>query len=197
MKAGMYASGYLGVSNFEDSNNQGAVLSVENEFDTGYALAGAVGYDYGNGFRLEGELSYRQADIDKFTTISAGGTSVSLGNGLAGSGDLGVFGLLANGAYDFDIGSDFRPYLMGGFGIAKVSVNDAKVLGVDLADDDDTVFAYQIGVGVNYAFYDGMAIDVGYRYFGTADPTLTDASGGEFDGEVSTHNFMIGMRFAL
>jgi len=57
MKAGMYASGYLGVSNFEDSNNQGAVLSVENEFDTGYALAGAVGYDYGNGFRLEGELS--------------------------------------------------------------------------------------------------------------------------------------------
>lgn len=190
-----YVSGHVGGSWFGGSESTGGGLSIENDFDMGYALAGAIGYRFGNGFRAEGEISYRQADIDTFNSVSAGGTSITLGDGLAGDGDVSAFGFMANGAYDFNTGNAFTPYLMGGLGFANVSVNNAKVVNVLLADDSDVVFAYQIGAGVSYRFSDKMSVDASYRFMGTADPKFTDSAGGEFESELTTHTVMIGLRY--
>jgi hypothetical protein len=40
-----------------------------------------------------------------------------------------------------------HPYVGAGIDIAEASMNDAGVLDITLADDDDTVFAYQLAAG--------------------------------------------------
>jgi len=52
---------FLADADFTDSGD-----TIEAEFDTGYNLGAALGYDFGRG-RLEGEIAYRSNDIDKFT----------------------------------------------------------------------------------------------------------------------------------
>ena len=87
--------------------------------------------------------------------------------------------------------SAFTPYLSAGLGFAKVEVNDLNVPGSGLpnSNDDDTVFAYQVGVGVGYAVNEKVTIDAKYRYFATSDH--------EFDtreAEFASHNFFFGVR---
>jgi len=78
--------------------------------------------------------------------------------------------------------------------MAKVEVNDINVPGSGLpnSNEDDTVFAYQVGVGVGYAVNEKINLDVKYRYFGTSDP--------EFDtteAEYSSHNVYVGIRVSF
>jgi opacity protein-like surface antigen len=107
------------------------------------------------------------------------------------TGDVTSLSLLMNGYYGFVNNSAFTPYLSAGLGFAKVEVNDFNVPGSGLPDsnDDDTVFAYQVGVGVGCAVNEKVTIDVKYRYFATSDP--------EFDtteAEFASHNFLFGVR---
>ena len=192
---GVYVSGHVGGSWFEDADNKGEALSVKNSFSSGYVLTGALGYEFGNGFKAEGEISYRMADIDSFKSANAGGTAVSLGSGIDGDGDVSVFGFMANGAYEYELDGGFKPYAIAGFGLANVSINNAKVGGVLLADDDDTVFAYQFGAGIAYELNENVSVDLSYRYFATSDPTFKDAAGDSFDSELSTHNVMLGLTY--
>lgn len=101
---------------------------------------------------------------------------------------------MVNGYYDFDIESAFTPYVGGGIGIANVSINDLAVLGIPLADDDDTVFAYQFGAGVGYEISPTLTLTADYRYFATADGEFTDAGGFLFDAEYSNSTFLVGAR---
>ncbi len=66
-------------------------------------------------------------------------------------------------------------------------VSDMNLPGFE--NDDDTVFAYQVGAGVGYAVTEKVSFDVKYRYFATSDP--------EFDttkAEYSSHNVYAGIR---
>ncbi|MEQ8193965.1 MAG: outer membrane beta-barrel protein [Rhodospirillales bacterium] len=183
----------------QDADNAGTSsgLSVENTFDAGPVVIGAIGRKFKNGFRFEGELSYRQNDIDKFTSVNAGGTTISLGSGLSGDGDVSSFGFMLNGAYDFMAGKKWSPFIMAGIGGAHLSINDASVAGVALADDSTTVFAYQVGTGINYNFNDKIALGISYRYFGTADPSFSDSTGAEFESEYSSHSVLAGLTFSF
>ena len=70
-------------------------------------------------------------------------------------------------------------------------MNDLDVVGGnDPTDDDDIVFAYQLGAGIGYGISENLTIQAGYRYFATADP---DFSGTE--AEVASHDIYLGMRF--
>jgi len=44
--------------------------SEKMEFSIGFTLGGFVGYDFGNNFRLEGEISYRENEI---SNVGGGG----------------------------------------------------------------------------------------------------------------------------
>ena len=75
------------------------------------------------------------------------------------------------------------------------SVNDDELeLDDDVIDesDDDTVFAYQAGLGVGYALNDSITLDLKYVYFATQDA--------DFDGvdvEIASHNIVFGIRYAF
>jgi opacity protein-like surface antigen len=58
------------------------------------------------------------------------------------------------------------------------------------ANSDDTVFAYQVGVGMSFDISEKTSLDLRYRYLGASDP--------EYDGmelEYSGHSIICGLRF--
>ncbi len=184
-KQGVYLSGNLGVamlsdSDLSDSTIPGMTISLES--DPGFALGAAVGYDFGNNLRIEGEISYQQNDFDKAS---------ALGIDIDFSGESSALGFGVNGYYDFTNKSAFTPYITAGIGMAEVKFDDMTIPGDDTfsASDDDTVFAYQLGVGVSYAVTEMVNIDVAYRYRGFDDLEF-DTTTAEYD----SHNIYAGVR---
>lgn len=216
---GLYMGGLFGRTFATDTEIQGDDFTYKNEFDTGYVFGGTAGYDFGSGLRLEGEVSYRDVSIDKFLSVSGAGAKSLIkaivedypqATKAAGykasddslsssrfSADGSVFALsgMVNAAYGFDAFYGFKPYAMAGAGLARVSLDNAKLAGNKLADDHDVVFAYQAGLGVAYELTDVVTIDLGYRYFATAKPSMKNVDGKKFDFKFHTHNVVLGLRF--
>ena len=177
----------------QDADNTDVDGTVESEHDFGGGGGAAVGYSFGP-VRIEGEVAYRSNDVDDL--IALGTSAESLG--LAVDGSVDSFAVLANVWYDISqIGGPVVPYVGGGVGFAVVTLDDVSAGGVLLADDDDTVFAYQVGVGVHWNINPRFALDVGYRLMGTSDPDFKAADGSSFDSEYLTHNFLVGFKINL
>lgn len=195
---GWYAGGGVGGSFMKntETSDAGDGVEFEQELDSGWGLQGMIGYLFGNGWRAELELGYRQNDLDEIGFKSGFG-------GLDGSsssdvdGDLSAISLMANAWYSFDFDSYFQPYVGGGFGLARVSARDIDVNGVDLVDDDDLVMAYQVGAGVDFVLREGLVLDVGYRYFGTDDPQLDGNGGADYDLDYRGHTAVVQARYLV
>ena len=181
---GLYVSGNGGFATASDSDLTDSTVpgtTVNIEFDTGLALGAALGYDF-NRFRVEGEISYQTNDVDK---IGAQGVFFDA------TGDATALSFLINGYYDFVNRSAFTPYISAGLGFAQVEFNDLNISGSGFpgSSEDDTVFAYQIGIGVGYAVTEKVTIDVKYRYFGTEDSEYDTT-----EAEFASNNFLFGVR---
>lgn len=191
---GPYISGNLGIaiandSEVSDSTIPGITIDVES--DAGYALAGAIGYanifgSASSSARIEVELAYQQNDMSEVDLAGLGSLDLT--------GDASCLSLLVNGYYDFNNSSAFTPYISAGIGGAKVEFDDMNIPGSGGPNmsDDDTVFAYQVGVGVAYAINETVSFDFKYRYFATSDL--------EFDTtevEYSSNNFYAGVRVSF
>lgn len=181
---GFYASGNIGVAKAGDSDIIDSTVpgtTVDTEFDTGLAFGAALGYDF-NKFRVEGEISYQQNEIDK---IGSQGVIYDA------TGDTTVLSFLMNGYYDFINSSAFTPFVSAGLGVAQVEFNNFNIsrFGFSGSSDEDTVFAYQIGMGVGYAVTEKVTIDLKYRYFGTEDSEYDT-----IEAEFASHNFLFGIR---
>jgi opacity protein-like surface antigen len=162
------------------------IVDGEATFDTGFNVGITGGVDCGPG-RYELELTYRQNDFDEIFDPIFGTTSYD--------GDGSALAFMANAFWDIATGSPVTPYLGGGIGVANVSINDLVEPGFgQVVDDDDTVFAYQVGAGVALELNPHMALDLGYRYFATSDPEFTDVDGFKFESEYKTHNASLGLR---
>ncbi len=189
---GWYVSGQAGASiltssELDDPTGTLAALGTEINFDVGYNLSGAVGYHWGL-FLVEGEITYAENDIDEVEVV---------GIGFSGSGDVSSLGFMANAFKDFEIGDGWQFNIGGGIGYAIVSINDASVGGVPLADDDDSVFAYQLGTGIGYQMSPTTTLSLDYRYFATVDPEFNDVDGIPFEAEYDSHVIRIGVRFTF
>lgn len=153
------------------------------EYDTGFTVSGTGGFQFNNGLRLEGELTYKQADTDKLTVFGFSSPVHS---------DISALGFMANIYYDFKNTSPFTPYIGGGMGFATLYLSDGTSNMGDWfwLEDDDTVFAYQLAAGVGFDVNKNVTIDLGYRYFGTSDPKF-----GQLDAEFGSHNVTVGARY--
>jgi len=181
---GPYFAARLGVCFLDDAklSEEGVPFTIDTEFDTGVVIEGAVGYDFGM-FRVEGEIGYRKNDIDKFS---------ALGISLSADGDIDALSFMANGYLDFENQTAFTPYIGAGIGYAEVSANDLSVAGIDIGSEDDSVFAYQFGVGVGYSATESLIVEIAYKYFATSDPDFEDT-----EAEYDSHNISIGIRYAF
>lgn len=199
-KQGPYVSGFIGVSALKDADLEvsgydwkydtyyGSKDKVQ--FDTGILVGGTGGYDFGI-IRLEGELSYKYNEIDSIKGRNPGYYYLAT--------EVGTFALMGNVFFDLHNNSPITPYIGGGIGVATIYLgNDRNDYYDDYEDDYDSVFAYQLGGGLEIALNQRLSLDVGYRYF------ATDTAKFEVDSyyisqtskiKLESHNFTVGVRF--
>ena len=135
--SGMYGSFNAGIAKPADGNMTiSGVGSAELEYDTSFTVGGAIGYRLGESgdYRVEGEVAYQNNEVDRINGIS-----------LPVSMEASMLTFLLNGYIDFNYGSAFSWFVTGGLGFARYD-GEMTVNGVT-DDEDDTVFAYQLGVG--------------------------------------------------
>lgn len=179
--ANPYVGLSAGIALLQNSDIKADGLTDEDaiEYATGYAVNGALGLD-GGMYRIEGAVGYQANDID----VTPGGP-VDDDDDVS----LSILSFLANGYIDIGMsGSVVEPYVMAGAGIANVTLSDEGV------DESSTAFAYQLGAGVGIQATPNVVLDLGYRYFATADVTYDEIPDGEMDVTVASHNIMAGVR---
>jgi len=203
-----YVSAFGGISWMSDMNAEDAQQysslneSAEVGFGSGLAVLGAVGCDYGS-YRVEAEVGYQKSDIKEM--------SYSYGSGSIGpndlDGDASVLSLMANGYYDFDLGSKVELYATAGVGVAQVSF-DSVSPGNGWQGEDytahETTLAWQVGAGIAAPIADNVKLDLRYRYFATTDFTNDEVSTfwgdayPQFEGgsnsNISSHSVLLGLR---
>ena len=204
VQAQMYISVNVGGSFLTDADttDTSPVGSASGEVttDAGFALTGAVGYAMLNGLRIEGEISYRENDLDTFDvdTITSGGATFSGAPvPLPLKGEATALGFMANAFYDFDTGSNWVPHIGGGLGVAILTLNIESIGGFSSSfDETDTVFAYQIGAGLGYRVNSYSRFDVSYRLMGTSDPKFSDGFD-TVETEYLNHSIMAGYTYSF
>lgn len=180
---GYYVSAMAGVNFAERSDISGTGISTNAKYDDGYAGALAFGRAFGNGLRLEGELSRRANDVDNF-----GGTSAT--------GDFTASAFMVNALYDFDIGMRVVPYIGAGLGLARIDA-EARPIGGSTTDDSDTDLAWQAMIGISIPMSQSWALTAEARHFNGGDPNFTLASGTEVNADYEATSLMVGVRFNL
>lgn len=200
-RPGPYFSAFLGASFARDTtvdsiNSTGNTFSDQVTFDPGIYVGGTGGYDFGF-VRLEGELSYRGANIDTVTQI--GPIPEHFRNV---DGDLGVFAAMGNVFLNMHNPSRVTPYLGGGIGFATLHLSATDGYSptqgryVPLYNDsNDTVFAYQVGAGMDIALNSRYSLDIGYRYFATEKAKFDSDYATTSEFRFESHNAMVGFKF--
>jgi len=168
--------------------------SGEMEFEHGWAVIGALGYQLGNGFRVEFEPGYRRNSADSTSTTFGGRDA---------DGRISAISLMGNAIYELPLTFGLRPYIGVGLGAARLSADFTvpNQGGLPLrVDDEDWVFAYQGIAGVGYALTDNVTVALDYRYFKTRDPEFSSSRGsigGTFESEYSAHTVLASVRYSF
>lgn len=189
-----YMSGNLGLTWMDDveftSNWTDDTEGFDLGTDSGVALSGAVGYDFGD-YRAELELGYQSNDVDSWADSDDGYVS----DAEEASGEVSVISVMANGAYDIDLGGvELSPFV--GAGFAFISFDDAPVCfsGSEYRSKSATTFAYQIGASLALPVADTIMLEGRYRYLGTADFNFDRP---EAEADFASHSALVGLRFSL
>ncbi len=147
------------------------------DFNVGYTFGGFVGYDFGNNFRLEGEISYRE------NQISTGGGE---------DPQAGTSSIMFNGYYDLPLTKPFNLYFGGGLGVATAQLETIS-LG-QVIDANESVFAYQLEAGINWNYNPKATFSLGYRFFDAADPEFVLPAGQRVQMELETYELILKIR---
>jgi OmpA-OmpF porin, OOP family len=197
-----YVSAFGGGMFLEDAHNRGNdnPLDFGSSTKTGYNARLAVGAYRVPQVRVEGEIGYRRTGLDRLSINNNAGLGAASGMApLAGSttasGHNTAISAMLNAYYDYDTGSAWRPYIDAGIGAARLTLKNVAASGVPVVDAFDTVFAYQLGLGIGYEVTKSLTLALDYRYFTTLDPTFKDAAGSSFNSEFTSHNLSLGIRY--
>jgi len=180
----LYVSGAIGITNTDDADYTDATSGGDISLDNDVNVTFAIGTNITENIRGELELSYRQPDADTLTINGTGSFTAA--------GDVETTAVLLNGYYDFMPNETFSPYVSAGLGVAQHDA-DVSAGGTSLISDDDTVFAYQLGAGVNVAVADDISLFGGYRYFATEDASFANNT----DVEYAAHELRVGVRYSF
>ncbi|MCP5082838.1 MAG: outer membrane beta-barrel protein [Alphaproteobacteria bacterium] len=166
------------------------------DFDTGFAVQGAVGTRLPMNFRTELEVTYRENDL-KSPFTSGAVTADS-------AGDLSSVTVMANVIYDFQLFEQFKLFAGGGIGVASIYFDFRRGPmggGLSLVDGNTNRFAYQAIAGASFEIVEGVSIFGKYAYLGTAGDSIrfNNAFVGPQTGSFDYHNHTVfgGISFEL
>ncbi|MGD0585870.1 MAG: outer membrane beta-barrel protein [Oryzomonas sp.] len=202
MRPGPYITGFIGatmprrnddVTTTDFGTTPNPTFNERARFDSGVSIGGAGGFDFGF-IRLEGELSYKEADINSISDNTGANRYRDI------NGNLGALAFMTNAFFDFHNYTPVTPYV--GVGIGFATLHMSNTFATDQNNnrnlmyprDDDTVFAYQLGAGLDIALNRRFSLDLGYRYFNTDWASFSrdqlTSSGVRFE----SHNATVGFR---
>ncbi len=146
-----YVGANLGLAIFHGNDITAGGQSASVSYKSGLGFAAALGYRFNEAMRAEFELAYRSNKVDKIGSAAISGTDVT------------VWSYTVNGYYDFAIqGLPVKPFIDVGLGFATGKIKSPA------ADDSDTEFAYQAGLGARYFLDPNFSLVVQYRYQGSS-----------------------------
>lgn len=176
---------YFGVRGGYNHPHEADVLSggarADAEIDPSGAAAAALGFEWVDGWRLEGELSWRRNDFD------------SVGDVTVEDGRAEIYAAMVNMYYGLRKDSAVNPYLGGGLGAAWLSVDDLEFGGTQV-DDSAVRFAWQAMAGVDFALSDTWVLSAEYRYFSVNQVKMSNSMQAPFKVEYDSSAAMLGIR---
>lgn len=152
-------------------------------FEAGGAAAAIFGFESHDGWRLEGELSWRRTGLDTLDGATVGGT-------------FETWATMVNVFYRIDAGASAALYLGAGAGAARVEAAGVVTANGPL-DDFDLAPAWQAGAGVEFATFRRTTLSIDYRYLVVNRIDLVDDSGGRVGVDLRSNSAMIGLRFGF
>jgi opacity protein-like surface antigen len=184
---GFYVKGFGGGTwpqndDFElDSRTGGGSIDSGLDFDTGYVLGAAAGWNATPNIGVELEYAYRNADATITGTGGEGGKTESNA-------------WMLNGIYTFHSDRAWAPYAGIGLGAADLNVESGDALGGDF--DSDYNFAYQVITGVAYNINPNFAVVGEVRYFGINDQDIENDDF-SFKTGYETFDLLIGATYSF
>jgi opacity protein-like surface antigen len=188
---GPYAGAFLGGNALMTAMCNDSLGEFDLRFNPGLLGSAVVGWDFepgnpaGEG-RIELEYSHRTNRLDQ--ARFADGVAPAGGNLMADS-------LLVN-FYGVSHGEDrsWSPYVGAGLGAARIEASNLTVTGGPLSSDSALVFAYQFGLGIDYALTERLSLDLGYRFFSSIRPKFSEVNGPPFKMDYLNHSVVLGLR---
>jgi len=166
---GAYGQVFGGVNWTEDAKKH----HLKYKFKTGYVVGGAIGFQWCNNLRAEGEFAYRDNKLDRvsFRQRLNGNTFRARWHG---HNSLRTWSVLANLYYDIPLEcSWFQPYIGAGIGYGNNKIarhrwdfnanNGSGCYRRGCRNQNG--FAWQFIAGLGYPICDNIIVDVEYRYF--------------------------------
>lgn len=150
------------------------------DYDSGYIVGAAAGYQVNPHVALEFEYAYRSSDA---TLKNTGGSD----------GTVRSSAYMANAVYTFNgIGPNgaFRPYVGAGLGVANQKYSPDNFGSLN----GDYNFAYQFMTGVAYDINRNWTLNGEVRYFGINDQTLENDEFG-FKNSYGTVDALVGATY--
>ena len=190
---GWYVRGAVGYGGPGDTDVSGG-LNGEIQGEGNWREAAAIGYEWADGFRLEGELSHRFNDTG------------AVGNHEDSVSDFQIWSLMANAIFDFNPDGSYHPYVGLGIGLAETSASMAgwaagamppsPNLATDytIVDDSDNPFVWQVMAGIGWDLTERLTLDTEYRYFSAAG---TDYAPGVSVDSLGGHEAWVGLRYSF
>lgn len=176
----------------DDINDLTNAVTLEDSFIGGIAL----GYSFKDPWRIEGELTYQNFDIDQIRNDQTG----VLANG---NGDIDAIGLTANVFYDYQTsGSSLAPYIGLGLGAIYVDANSVQRPGRSTLNDSAVAPTALAMVGVGYDLTKEVNLNVGYRLqgIGVLSGSQTRTNGTTINADTNyilIHSVTAGLRFSF
>jgi opacity protein-like surface antigen len=183
---GWYGSVFGGYAYLPDNIRilQPGAMRTNADYQSGFNAGGNVGYK-SNPMRYEGELTYFQADLNRFYVNNLPQIGVTgYNNGILA---------MANVYYDFlSPVEPLQPFLGVGIGYAfiQAKLNSTGSFGATTYSEHDSVFAYQGTAGLTYNFAENYALSLSYRYLATTNvPCLGKIFQANFANVGATYRF--------
>jgi opacity protein-like surface antigen len=155
---GYYVTGEGGVSLLPDLDLRGPSTGAENDsFSSGYAYGGALGYDTGDGTRIELSSLYQDSSLTKLGATNA-------------TGHLSSTSLMANATYDLANDWLVTPYLGAGLGVQNVGGWSNNLHGRDWEP------AYQVEAGLRHELGEDVSVFSEFRFSQSESVALSSGS---------------------
>lgn len=175
---GYYVSGEGGVSLLPELHVDDTPVGKQSDsFGTGFAAGGAVGYDTGEGVRVELNSLYQHSDAGRL-------------NGTPVNGHLTSTSVMANATYDLLPSATLTPYVGAGLGFQNVGGTIGTLTGRDWKP------AYQAEAGLHTEVSDHVSMFGEYRFSQSGSVTLADATDSAHQ-HFSDHALLAGLSFKL